>query len=335
MAPPSDPWHELGFDGAKAALLRRRFCAGIDLDREEFRARGCQLSDTDWEEAERWVAAASTTEVIERHASGDGTTRLVVRCADGSVVEAVVLPDRAACVSTQVGCAVGCRFCASGLGGLQRNLTVGEIVEQLAHARRVTDVERLVYMGMGEPSHNLDAVLEAVARVARDGKIIPTRQTLSTVGARRVFERIAAAEVRPCLALSLHTTDDAKRRDLLPRAWREDTVAELIAGAEEYAQATGIPIQWEWTLLAGVNDGDDEVERLVELLGGRTGYLNLIMWNEVPGMPFEAPSRERAFAMRRALRDRGVFTTIRYSSGADAAAACGQLAGRWRETASG
>lgn len=325
-----DPWTELALAPPKARIVLRRVCAGEPVVRTDFAARGYELSEQEWCEAERWCGVVPVSRVAERHKAEDGTIRLVLRAPDGGLVETVVMPVGAVCVSTQVGCAVGCRFCASGRFGLERNLSSNEILEQVVHARRERRIDRVVYMGMGEPSHNLDGVLDAIARVHRDARIGPRRQTFSTVGSRRVFARLTDAEVKPCLALSLHTTDPVKRRELLPRAYHEDTIEELVAAADDYGETMGMPVQFEWTVLAGINDGDDEVERLLELLAGRRGYVNFILWNEVEGLPFQAPSRDRVVDMVRALRREGVLATIRYSSGADANAACGQLRGAAR-----
>jgi 23S rRNA (adenine2503-C2)-methyltransferase len=185
-------------------------------------------------------------------------------------------------------------------------------------------IDRIVYMGMGEPTHNLDAVLVAAARLKHETQIGPRRQTLSTVGSVRAFARMHEAPVRPCLALSLHTADEALRRELLPRAGR-DPLRELVAAADAYGRAVGTPVQFEWTLLAGVNDGDADADRLCELLRGVRGYVNFIVWNPVAGLPFAAPPRERTVALVRRVKQNGILATIRDSSGPDADAACGQL----------
>jgi 23S rRNA (adenine2503-C2)-methyltransferase len=322
----SDPWAALDRAVAppKAAIARRRLFAGLPIERPDFAQRGLDLSDAEWQRLTQALAELPRTVVKEHHVAADGTVRLVLRLADGASVETVAMPVGAVCVSTQVGCAVGCVFCASGRNGLVRNLEPAEIVEQVVHARREMRIDRVVFMGIGEPTHNLDAVLEAVSRIRADALISPRRQTLSTVGSRNAFARLGAAEVRPCLALSLHSTDDDKRRTLLPRAPREP-VAELIAGADDYGRAMGMPVQFEWTLLAGINDGDDELERLAAAMAGRRGYVNFIPWNPVDGARFAPTPRERAVEMVRALRRRSVVATIRSSAGPDAEAACGQL----------
>jgi 23S rRNA (adenine2503-C2)-methyltransferase len=261
------------------------------------------------------------------HPGDDGSARLLIGLADGQAVEGVLLPRDGLCVSTQVGCAVGCVFCMTGAGGLQRQLGSAEIVAQVALARGLRPVRRVVFMGMGEPAHNLDAVLEAIELLGGEGGVGHKHLVLSTVGDRRVFERLPLGRVRPALALSLHSTDAERRARLLPRAPRLDP-AELVALGEAYARATGHPIQYQWTLLEGVNDGDDEVEGIAGLLAGRHAMMNLIPYNEVPGRSHARPSWDRAVAMARALNRRGVLTRLRRSAGQDVEAGCGQLRAR-------
>ncbi|HEX6997900.1 MAG TPA: RNA methyltransferase [Gammaproteobacteria bacterium] len=268
-----------------------------------------------------WAALACPR---SEHPSADGSSRLLLGLADGEAVESVLLPGDGVCVSTQVGCAVGCRFCMTGRGGLERQLGSAEIVAQVALARRRRAIRRVVLMGMGEPAHNLDNVLDAVDLLGTEGGLHWKNIVLSTVGDRRVFERLPAARVRPALALSLHTTKPELRRELLPRAPRIDP-AELVELAEGYARATTYPTQYQWTLLAGVNDGDDEVERLGELLAGKYAVLNFIPFNTVDGADFERTPWERAAEMARRLHARGVLVKLRRSAGQDVEAGCGQL----------
>ena len=308
----------------KSRIALRLLLTGRELDASVFAQKGLALSTADQQRLAAWLARGLATRVVERHVSVDGSIRLVVGLPDGEAVETVAMPIGAVCVSSQVGCAVRCRFCASGLAGVKRNLTRDEILEQIVHARREMSIDRVVFMGMGEPTHNLEAVLEAVARIKHDGVISPTKQTLSTVGSRKAFARMAAAEVRPCLALSLHSADAAVRRGLLPHA-PDEPLRELVAAADEYGRLTGMPVQYEWTLLAGVNDRDTDVEQVCALLAGTRGYLNFILWNPVAGLPFARPDRQRAIAMVREIKRRGILATIRNSTGQDVDAACGQL----------
>ena len=309
---------------AKAGLCRRLVLAGRRPDPATFTVRGLQLSGGERDRLEQWARSGPATRVVERVESADGTRRLVVQLADGERVETVAMPVGAVCLSTQVGCAVGCRFCASGLSGLRRNLSTDEILEQVMWARREMRIDRVVFMGIGEPSHNLDAVLAAIAILRRDGNISPRKQTFSTVGSVRVMQRLEAAAVRPCLAVSLHSADPELRRQLLPRAPR-DPLPELVAAADRYGRASGAPVQFEWTVLAGVNDGDADADALCDLLEGVRGYVNFIVWNPVDELPFARPDRERVVALVRRVKRRGILATIRDSAGADVRAACGQL----------
>ncbi|TFY96279.1 RNA methyltransferase [Ramlibacter rhizophilus] len=267
------------------------------------------------------------------HAGTDGSERLLVSLADGASVESVLLPREGLCVSTQVGCAVGCVFCMTGRGGLQRQLESAEIVAQVVLARARRRVRKVVFMGMGEPAHNLDNVMEAIELLGTAGGIGHKSLVFSTVGDPRVFERLPRGPVKPALALSLHTTQAALREELLPRAPRL-APDELVRLGEDYARATGYPIQYQWTLIEGVNDGDDEVEALAQLLAGKYAVLNLIPFNSVEGLAFRRPGGERAAHMARTLHRRGILTKLRQSAGQDVEAACGQLRVRVQPPAS-
>jgi 23S rRNA (adenine2503-C2)-methyltransferase len=249
--------------------------------------------------------------------------------ADGQSVETVLLPPTVVCVSTQVGCAVGCTFCMTGREGLLRQLGSAEIVAQVVLARARQPVRKVVFMGMGEPAHNLDNVLEAIHLLGTAGDIGHKNLVFSTVGDRRVFERLPEGPVKPALALSLHTTDAALRARLLPKAPKLDP-AELAELGERYARATTYPIQYQWTLLEGVNDSDEELDRIVALLKGRYAVMNFIPYNTVDGLDYRRPSWERAAAMARYLHQRGVLTKLRRSAGQDVEGGCGQLRARAR-----
>ncbi|HYF58001.1 MAG TPA: RNA methyltransferase, partial [Burkholderiaceae bacterium] len=253
--------------------------------------------------------------------------RLLVGLADGQTCEAVLLPRGGLCVSTQVGCAVGCRFCMTGRDGLLRQIGSAEIVAQVALARSLRAVRKVVFMGMGEPAHNLEASMEAIEALGTEGGLAHKQIVFSTVGDERVFERLPRGPVRPALALSLHTTKAALRAELLPRAPRIDP-ERLASLADAYSRSTTYPVQVQWTLLAGVNDGDDEIEGLLRLFGGRNAIVNLIPWNRVDGLPFGRPDPRRAPEMVRALRAGGVLAAIRQSAGQDVDAGCGQLRAR-------
>lgn len=309
---------------AKAVLARRLVAAGRTPTAYDFDKQGLRLAPAEQHVLQQWLANGLVTKVVHETRAKDGTVKLLLALRDGKKVETVAMPIGACCVSTQVGCAVGCRFCASGLFGVERHLSTDEIVEQIVHARRAMPIDRVVFMGMGEPSHNLDNVMTAVARIKDEVLISPRRQTFSTVGGVKPLERMRTFTVKPCLALSLHSANETKRRELLPRA-HKDPLPDIVAAAAAYAHDVGTPVQFEWTLLAGVNDGDQDVDELCTLLAGVRGYVNFIVYNPVDGLPFTAPSRERIVAMVRAVKSRGILATIRDSSGPDAEAACGQL----------
>ena len=243
---------------------------------------------------------ASMARVTSEHAGSDGSTRLLLELADGQAVESVLLPRDGLCVSSQVGCAVGCTFCMTGRSGLLRQLGSAEIVAQVALARARRKVGKVVFMGMGEPAHNMDNVLEAIDLLGTAGGIGHKSLVFSTVGDRRVFERLPQERVKPALALSLHTTRPELRAQLLPKAQAIDVV-ELVELGEEYARATGYPIQYQWTLLDGINDGDAELDGIVGLLKGKYAVMNFIPYNDVDGLDFRRPSWERAAAMSQHL----------------------------------
>ena len=270
---------------------------------------------------------AALASVRSEHAAADGSARLLVGLADGQTVESVLLPRDGLCVSTQVGCAVGCVFCMTGRSGLLRQLGCAEIVAQVALARARRTVRKVVFMGMGEPAHNLDNVLEAIELLGTTGGIAHKNLVFSTVGDARVFERLPLGPVKPALALSLHSTRADVRAQLLPRAPRIDP-ADLVMLGERYARATGYPIQYQWTLLEGINDSDDEVDGIAALLAGKYAVMNFIPYNTVEGLGFRRPSWERAAAMARSLHRRGVLTKLRHSAGQDVDGGCGQLRAR-------
>ncbi|MEO5738761.1 MAG: RNA methyltransferase [Variovorax sp.] len=265
--------------------------------------------------------------LISSHPGEDGSARLLVGLADGQAVESVLLPRDGLCVSSQVGCAVGCQFCMTGRDGLVRQVSSGEIIAQVVLARAIRPVKKVVFMGMGEPAHNLDNVLEAIELLGTEGNIGHKNIVFSTVGDRRVFERLPEGRVKPALALSLHSTSAALRERLLPRAPRL-APAELVALGDAYARRTGYPIQYQWTLLDGVNDGNDELDGIVALLKGKYAVLNMIPYNTIPGIDFRRPSWEKARAIAAALHARGVLTKLRDSAGQDVDGGCGQLRAR-------
>jgi 23S rRNA (adenine2503-C2)-methyltransferase len=270
---------------------------------------------------------AGLARLQSQHPDTDGSARLLVALADGQTVESVLLPRGGLCVSTQVGCAVGCVFCMTGQSGLIRQVSSAEIVAQVVLARQQRAVSKVVFMGMGEPAHNLDQVLEAIDVLGRLGNIGHKNLVFSTVGDPRVFEALPQQRVQPALALSLHTTRADLRAELLPRAPRM-TPDALVDAGEAYARASGYPIQYQWTLIEGVNDGDEEVEGIVRLLSGKWAVLNLIPYNTVPDLPYRRPDGEAAAQLARRLHQRGILTKLRRSAGQDVDGACGQLRAR-------
>jgi 23S rRNA (adenine2503-C2)-methyltransferase len=276
-----------------------------------------------------------------RRVASDGTVKLALAMRDGALVEAVLMsdyrPDRAAaCVSSQIGCAMGCDFCASARGGLSRNLEAGEIVEQFlalrreaaAAGRRITS---LVFMGMGEPMHNLDNVIAAIGRIAhpRLGNLGARRITVSTVGIVPGMDRLAEADLGVHLALSLHAPDDATRARIMPMG-RRFSVAEVLDALRRFALRTGRIPTVQYCLLAGVNDADDQADQMALLLGGLTAHVNLIPYNAIgaglSGAVYRRPAQERIDAFARILSAHGVVVHVRRTRGDDVAAACGQLA---------
>ena len=266
------------------------------------------------------------------HPGDDGSARLLLELANGQTVESVLLPRDGLCVSTQVGCAVGCLFCMTGRDGLLRQLGSAEIVAQLVLARHRRTVKKVVFMGMGEPAHNLDQVLAAIDLLGNEGGIGHKNLVFSTVGDPRVFQRLPRQRVKPALALSLHTTDASLRARLLPHAPRIDP-QELVELGEHYARTSGYPIQYQWTLLAGVNDSREEIERIADWLSGKYAMMNLIPFNAIEGSSFQRPSPEHAAELIAILRRRGIIACLRDSAGQDIDGGCGQLRARTLKTA--
>ncbi len=240
-------------------------------------------------------------------------------------------PDRfTACISSQVGCPVGCRFCASGLTGLDHNLSTGRIVEQVWRLSRMPDVRRIsnvVFMGMGEPLANLPNVVPAVRTIAAPwGMGISARKiTISTVGLPKAIEKLAEQLDLPVtLALSLHAPTDELRRELIP--WAEyTTIKDLLGACRAWFERTGREITLEYTLLQNVNDRPEHAEELARLARTLRANVNLIRYNEVAGLPFLRPYTQDVRNFQEILRSRGINAHIRASRGRDIAAACGQL----------
>jgi 23S rRNA (adenine2503-C2)-methyltransferase len=283
----------------------------------------------------RW----SAVQVVSETASADGETRkALLELADGHHIESVLMPHHGArnavCISTQAGCPMACGFCATGEMGLIRNLTTGEILDQVRHWQRelVTRGERVshvVYMGMGEPFNNYEATI-ASARALTDPErfgISPRRITISTCGVVPKIDALASEGLPVNLAVSLHAADDRTRGAIMPinRKWGVD---EVLDASARYATKTKRRVTYEYVMLAGVNDSDDDARLLAERIAahGRAahGHVNLIPYNPGPG-GFRRPSVERMERFASILREGGIAATLRISKGQDIAAACGQL----------
>lgn len=266
-------------------------------------------------------------EVVEECSSSSDGTRLVLKLHDGQLIESVILPRGGVCVSTQVGCAVGCVFCMTGKSGLIRQLSDLEILAQVEIARRYQQIKKVVFMGMGEPSHNLKRVLSSINFLAKYSGISYKNLVLSTVGDRRLFDAIMASKVKPALALSLHSTFDEKRKQLMPNI-QPMPVADMMAFAAEYAKAGGYPVQFQWTLIDGVNDGDEEVENVISLWKGQKAILNMIPVNKIAGSPYERPSEEAMLSIAERLKKGHVLLKYRHSAAQEVEGGCGQLRAR-------
>jgi 23S rRNA (adenine2503-C2)-methyltransferase len=277
--------------------------------------------------------------VVEERRSADGSTRLVLTLADGARVEAVhmpravVRPRVTVCLSSQVGCAMGCSFCATARMGLVRNLEASEIVGQLlAVLRRLGPASasalNLVFMGMGEPLHNVDALVRALDVLSDPSGlgVAPSRITVSTAGHVSGLERLAASRHRPELAVSINAPNDALRERLMPigKRW---PLHELRAALERWPRRPHQKITLEYVLLAGVNDADEDADGLARFAIGLRHVVNVIPFNAWGGgpSPYEPPPAPRVEAFVRRLRERGCLVTLRKSRGQDVRAACGTL----------
>ncbi len=285
------------------------------------------------------TARLTTLQKDMEQQSADGTIKYRFVTEDGKRIESVFMPEekrRTLCVSTQVGCAMGCKFCMTATLGLVRHLTPGEIVDQVHRVNRdlrergfsgdERPVTNLVFMGMGEPLHNFDNVVRALdILLAEDGPNFSQRHvTVSTVGLVPDIERFG--ERTPVkLAISLNATLDETRSEIMPinRKWN---IERLMAAARKFPMKQGRRITFEYVLMRGVNDSDEDARRLAGLLAGVPAKVNVIPYNDNPGLPFASPGEARAEAFRQILFDRNITAVVRKNRGRDIAAACGQLA---------
>jgi len=270
----------------------------------------------------------STLEPVDEAHARDGTFKALFRTADGRPVEAVLMRyrdgRRSVCVSSQSGCPLTCTFCATGAMRFGRNLTASEILDQVLHFRRVEPVDHLVFMGMGEPLMNVDAVLDAARRLPDVG-IGHRRTTVSTVGWVPGIERLLEADVPIRLAFSLHAPDDALRSQIMPVNERYP-IADVLAACDAYYERRRRRVFVEYVMLAGVNDHYGHAVALARLLDPRRYKVNLIPYN--PTGAYDGSSRAAIDAFRAALEEHGLRSTVRLTRGRDIAAACGQLAAR-------
>src|SRR5580765_4544723 len=282
------------------------------------------------------LAARTTIELPEverRTPSQDGSHKLVLRYPDGARVQAVLMPDGdrlTLCVSTQVGCGFGCAFCYTGTMGLERNLGAGEIVGQVIGAARMLEPGRrlthVVYMGMGEPLANYQATVQSL-RILTDPAgfaMAPRRITVSTVGLVGGIERLAGEGLRVNLAISLHATSNEIRDRIMP-VNKGFAIEELLAACKRFPLPFRQRMTFEYVLLEGINDGHEDARRLVRLLKGIRGKVNLIPFNDWAGSRFARPPLPRIIAFQGHLLEHGITATVRWSKGEDIGAACGQL----------
>jgi 23S rRNA (adenine2503-C2)-methyltransferase len=283
-------------------------------------------------------APFSATVDLHRVAA-DNTHKLVLKLRDGKRIECVLIQEagrRTACISTQVGCGMGCVFCASGLNGVERNLTAGEILEQLILLRNLPSpfpkepgVERLtniVVMGMGEPLANLEALIEALdAATAKDGLGIGARHiTISTVGLPAKIRKLADVGRQYHLAISLHSSNDVLRNNIVA-ANANIGISAILEAADYFHAATGRQVTFEYVLLRGLNDDISHARELARLLRGRGAHVNLIPFNDVEGLPYQRPSQEAVNAFKDLLQQQAISVKVRKRKGSEIDAACGQL----------
>lgn len=278
-------------------------------------------------------ATITVPEVIKHDVSSDGTQKFVLKLSDGRLIESVFIPDtpkQTFCVSTQVGCAMGCAFCLTGKMGLIRHLSAAEISAQVRLlATRLDLLDKsfnIVLMGMGEPLQNYDNTMKAL-RMLNDKEGLdmhPKRVTLSTVGLVPAMDRLAQEELMPNLAVSLHAATEDTRRAIVPTT-RKYSLHDIIEACKRFPLSKRRRIMFEYVMLAGVNDSDDDARKLVKVLSGVKAKVNLLPLNAAAGIPFERPSDERVNAFAKILADRGLMVSVRKSRGRDIRAACGQL----------
>ncbi|MCS7264804.1 MAG: 23S rRNA (adenine(2503)-C(2))-methyltransferase RlmN [Armatimonadetes bacterium] len=269
------------------------------------------------------IAIINPLEVVDVKVSSDGTTKYLSKLIDGETVECVFIPHGdwdTICVSTQVGCPIGCRFCASG-ESYARNLSAGEIVGQVLIAKR-RDNPNIVFMGMGEPMLNFDNLVKAIKLLNKEVGIGARRMTVSTVGVVQGIRRLAQLEIQVNLAVSLHAPNDELRRKLIPA--KLPPISEIMKACWDYFQATKRRITFEYVLLKGINDKIEHAIELSRLLKGLPCHVNLIPYNPTVE-EFERPSENAIEKFRQTLAKQGIPVTVRHEHGIEIQGACGQL----------
>lgn len=289
--------------------------------------------------AENFSLFSST--IVAHQKSLDATEKLLLEMRDGSLVECVLMREddrRTICISTQVGCGMGCVFCASGMLGLKRNLSAGEILEQVLRLDRLLGpderITNVVVMGMGEPLANLPNLLKALHSIDEKGGLGlgARRITISTVGLPEKIRELAQLGKAYNLAVSLHAATDELRNQLVP-VNEKIGIDAILAAADEYFEQTGRRLTYEYVVLADVNDGPEQARDLAKLLRGRNAHINLIPMNVIAELPFHDPIAERLRTFVSILEQAGIVATVRKRKGADIDAACGQLRLRHTELA--
>ncbi len=330
--------------GHALRVLRALYAAGDDWASQ---VTGLPAELPDWLHQ---TFPGRSPELVTRQLAEDGTAKLLLRLHDGRTVETVLMPDfrgerAAGCISSQVGCAMGCDFCATTKTGFERNLTTGEILAQFVALRNEAraagrKLQTIVFMGMGEPLLNFDPVLEAVRRMADNtlGGLGWRQITISTVGIVPGIDALTETGLNFHLAVSLHAPDDATRAQLLPMGKRFP-IADILAAADRFQARRGRPVTIQYCLLRGVNDSPEHARMLAAVLGSRRMHVNLLRYNftglSLKGVAYEPTTDDAAEAFADILRERGVVAHFRRSRGPDIDAACGQLRRRMAATASG
>ena len=282
------------------------------------------------------VGFISTLDLLHVEQAEDGTKKFLFKLKDGNRIESVLIPDKSRltlCVSTQVGCAFGCRFCLTGKMGWKRDLTISEIVNQILAARESlkerASITNIVLMGMGEPLANYSNTLHAIELMTNPDalKFSSRRVTLSTVGLLPELERLSKEKISFRLAISLNATDEETRSHLMPIN-RRYPLGKLLQVCRHFPLRPRTRITFEYVLVDGINDSPQDAKKLLKILRGIPSKINLIPVNEAPGIPFKRPSEKKVREFQEILMKGNLTAIVRASKGADISAACGQLQGK-------